>query len=96
MSSMWIARNCCTRMATKRKVSPRGTLRAVRGAPIIRCWLLLPEYEADLKAANVKYTMHMYPQCNHGFHNDSTSRYDEKNAKLAWDRTVEFFKQHLA
>lgn len=53
------------------------------------------EYESDLKAAKVKYTMHMYPKCNHGFHNDSTGRYDEKNAQLAWERTVVFFKEHL-
>jgi carboxymethylenebutenolidase len=55
-----------------------------------------PEYEADLKAAGVNHTIHMYPNCNHGFHNDSTGRYDEKNAQLAWERTVAFFKQHLA
>jgi len=55
-----------------------------------------PEYEADLKAAKVNYTMHMYPKCNHGFHNDSTGRYDEKNAQLAWERTIAFFKLHLA
>lgn len=54
-----------------------------------------PDYEADLKAAKVDYAMHMYPKTQHGFHNDSTGRYDEKNAKLAWDRTVEFFKKHL-
>lgn len=54
-----------------------------------------PEYEADLKAAKVNYAMHMYPKCNHGFHNDSTGRYDEKNAQLAWERTIAFFKQHL-
>jgi carboxymethylenebutenolidase len=54
-----------------------------------------PDYEADLKAAGVTYTMHMYPKCNHGFHNDSTGRYDEKNAQLAWDRTIAFFRQHL-
>ena len=54
-----------------------------------------PEYEADLKAAGVDYTMHMYPKANHGFHNDSTGRYDEESAKLAWGRTVEFFKKHL-
>ena len=54
-----------------------------------------PEYEADLKAAKVNYTMQMYPKCNHGFHNDSTGRYDEKNAQLAWERTLAFFKQHL-
>jgi carboxymethylenebutenolidase len=55
-----------------------------------------PEYEADLKAAKVDHTMHMYPKCNHGFHNDSTGRYDEKNAQLAWERTIAFFKQRLA
>ena len=53
-------------------------------------------YEADLKAAGVNYAMHLYPKCNHGFHNDSTGRYDEKNAQLAWERTIAFFKQHLA
>jgi carboxymethylenebutenolidase len=54
-----------------------------------------PEYEADLKANNVEYTMHMYPNANHGFHNDSTSRYDEEMAELAWQRTLEFFSKHL-
>jgi carboxymethylenebutenolidase len=53
------------------------------------------EYEQDLKAAGVDYTMHMYAKCNHGFHNDSTGRYDVENAKLAWDRTIAFFKKHL-
>lgn len=55
-----------------------------------------PEYEADLKANKVDYEMHMYPDCNHGFHNDSTGRYDKENADLAWDRTVSFFSRHLA
>ncbi len=55
-----------------------------------------PEYEADLKAAGVNYTMHMYPQANHGFHNDSTSRYDEANAELAWQRTLAFFTEYLS
>ena len=55
-----------------------------------------PEYEQDLKAAGVDYTMHMYPEANHGFHNDSTGRYDEKKAELAWTRTLEFFKKELA
>ena len=54
-----------------------------------------PEYEADLKANGVEYTLHMYPECNHGFHNDSTGRYNEEMAELAWKRTLEFFKQHL-
>lgn len=54
-----------------------------------------PEYESDLKAAGLNYTMHRDAGCNHGFHNDSTGRYDEKNAQLAWERTVAFFKKHL-
>ncbi|MDA0813575.1 MAG: dienelactone hydrolase family protein, partial [Verrucomicrobia bacterium] len=43
----------------------------------------------------VDYTMHMYAGANHGFHNDSTARYDEKNANLAWERTIAFFQKHL-
>jgi len=54
-----------------------------------------PDYEAALKQSNVKYEMHMYPGVNHGFHNDTTPRYDEPAAKLAWERTIEFFKQNL-
>ncbi|MDB4500660.1 dienelactone hydrolase family protein [Akkermansiaceae bacterium] len=55
-----------------------------------------PEYEADLKAAKVTYKMEMYPKANHGFHNDSTGRYDEKQAELAWERTIAFLKKHLS
>lgn len=55
-----------------------------------------PEYEADLKKYQVDYKMHMYKGANHGFHNDSTGRYDEKKAELAWDRTLDFFKTHLS
>lgn len=54
-----------------------------------------PGYEKDLKAGNVDYTMHQYEGTQHGFHNDSTGRYDEKQAKLAWDRTIAFFEKHL-
>lgn len=54
-----------------------------------------PDYEADLKANNVEYTMYMYEGANHGFHNDSTGRYDEKMAELAWQRTIDHFKKHL-
>jgi carboxymethylenebutenolidase len=54
-----------------------------------------PAYEAALKAANVSYTMHKYPGTQHGFNNDTTPRYDEAAAKLAWSRTVEFFNKHL-
>jgi carboxymethylenebutenolidase len=55
-----------------------------------------PEYEAALKANGKQYTAHMYPNANHGFHNDTTPRYDEAAAKLAWTRTLEFFKAKLA
>ena len=54
-----------------------------------------PAYEAALKANNVKYQMFMYPNTNHGFHNDTTPRYDEAAAKLAWSRTVAFFNENL-
>ena len=54
-----------------------------------------PEYEQDLKAHNVEYTMHMYKNAKHGFHNDSTGRYDPENAELAWQRTLDFFNQKL-
>ena len=54
-----------------------------------------PAYEAALKAANVSYTAYTYPGTQHGFNNDTTPRYDEKSAKLAWERTLEFFKKNL-
>lgn len=54
-----------------------------------------PDYEAALKANGKQYTAHMYPGVNHGFHNDTTPRYDEAAAKLAWERTIAFFNEHL-
>jgi len=54
-----------------------------------------PAYEEALKANHVNYTMHMYEGANHGFHNDTTPRYDETAAKLAWQRTLDFFNKHL-
>lgn len=54
-----------------------------------------PAWEDALKLHGVKYEMHMYPGTQHGFHNDTTPRYDEAAAKLAWSRTLAFFKQHL-
>jgi len=55
-----------------------------------------PGYEAALKANNAKFEMHTYPGTRHGFHNNSTPRYNEAAAKLAWSRTIAFFKQHLS
>jgi len=54
-----------------------------------------PAYEAALKANGVNYEMFMYANTNHGFHNDTTPRYDEAAAKLAWSRTIAFFNQNL-
>jgi carboxymethylenebutenolidase len=55
-----------------------------------------PDYEATLKQQGANYTMHEYAGVNHGFHNDSTGRYDEAAAELAWQRTLGFFRQHLS
>jgi carboxymethylenebutenolidase len=54
-----------------------------------------PAYEAALKADKKVYEAYVYPGVNHGFHNDSTPRYDEAAAKLAWERTVAWFKKYL-
>ncbi len=54
-----------------------------------------PDFEAALKEAGKDYTVHIYPGVNHGFHNDTTPRYDEEAAKLAEQRTIAFFKEKL-
>jgi carboxymethylenebutenolidase len=54
-----------------------------------------PHFETALKTYRVRYEMHMYPNTHHGFHNDTTPRYDEAAARLAWRRTVDFFNGHL-
>ena len=57
----------------------------------------IADYEKALKAANVDYTIHIYEGANHAFNNDTNeARYDKAAAELAWSRTIEFFKQHLA
>jgi carboxymethylenebutenolidase len=85
-----------------------GRQPAAADAPKIKAALLLhyagldtrvnegwPAYEAALKQAGTRYTAHVYEGANHGFHNDTTPRYDEAAAKLAWSRTIEFFKKTL-
>jgi carboxymethylenebutenolidase len=85
-----------------------GSQAATEDVPKIKAPLLLhyasldervnagwPAYEAALKANNKQYTAHMYEGVNHGFHNDTTPRYDEEAAKLAWQRTLAFFEKHL-
>ena len=54
-----------------------------------------PDYEAALKANNIKYEAFIYPKTYHGFHNDTTPRYDEAAAKLAWQRTIDHFNKNL-
>ena len=54
-----------------------------------------PEFERALKAAKVKYERFLYPGTQHGFNNDTTPRYDAAAAKLAWERTIAFFNNHV-
>jgi carboxymethylenebutenolidase len=56
---------------------------------------LWPEFEAAMKTSGTNYQRHLYPGTRHGFHNNSTPRYNEAAADLAWQRTIAFFKQHL-
>lgn len=85
-----------------------GAAPAVEDVPKIKAALLLhfagedpningrwPAYEAALKANGVKYEAFVYPKTNHGFHNDTTPRYDEASAKLAWQRTLDHFNKTL-
>lgn len=55
-----------------------------------------PAYEAALKANNKVYEAYIYPGVNHGFHNDSTPRYDKSAADLAWQRTLKWFDKYLS
>ncbi len=86
-----------------------GAAPATDGIPKIKAPLLVhlaendprindmyPAFEVAAKAAGVPYQIHMYPGTQHGFHNNSTPRYNEAAAKLSWERTVAHFKKHLA
>jgi len=85
-----------------------GAAAETAGVPKIKAALLIhyaesderinamwPDYESALKKSNVSYEMHTYPGTQHGFHNNSTPRYQEDAAKLSWERTVAFFKRNL-
>lgn len=54
-----------------------------------------PAYEVALKANNKTYVAHTYADVNHGFHNNTTPRYDKESAELSWQRSIAFFKEHL-
>ena len=86
-----------------------GAAAETSGVPSIKAPLLIhyaenderinamwPAFEMALKAAGVPYEMHKYPGTQHGFHNNSTPRFDEAAAKLAWERTIAHFKKYLA
>ncbi|MCX7154160.1 MAG: dienelactone hydrolase family protein [Proteobacteria bacterium] len=86
-----------------------GAAAATAGVPKIKAPLLIqmaendpgingmwPAYETALKSAGVAHQAYIYPSTQHGFHNNSTPRYNEAAAKLSWERTVAFFKTNLA
>lgn len=85
-----------------------GSAPNLEDVPKIRCPIMVqsaetdarinaswPDYEKALQAAKVPYERHLYAGTQHGFNNDTTPRYDAAAAKLAWERTLAFFGQHL-
>ena len=54
-----------------------------------------PDFETVLKENNIEHTAHFYPNVNHGFHNNTTPRFDKAAADLSWKRTIAFFNKHL-
>ena len=85
-----------------------GEAPAIEDVPKIKAAMLLhfaeqdpringrwPDYEAALKANGIKYEAYVYPKTNHGFHNDTTPRFDEAAAQLAWQRTIDHFNKTL-
>lgn len=105
----WIANMMAVRIPDLSAAVPfYGTQPSAEDVPKIKAPLLLhyagldtrvnegaPTYEAALKANGKAYTIYVYPNVNHGFHNDTTPRYDKAAAQLAWQRTIEFFKEKL-
>ncbi|MGB3852456.1 MAG: dienelactone hydrolase family protein [Tunicatimonas sp.] len=105
----WISNMMAVRLPDLAAAVPfYGTQPAADQVPQIQAPLLLhyaaldervnegwPDYEAALKANDKQYTAHVYPGVNHGFHNNTTPRYDEAAAELSWQRTMDFFKEKL-
>lgn len=105
----WIANMMAVRIPDLSAAVPfYGTQSAAEDVPKIHASLLLQyvgldthvnagaaAYEAELKANGKAYTVYVYPNVNHGFHNDTTPRYDKEAAELAWQRTIDFFKEKL-
>ncbi|RYG31505.1 MAG: dienelactone hydrolase family protein [Chitinophagaceae bacterium] len=105
----WIANMMAVRVPTLSAAVPfYGGQPAKEDVPKIKAPLLIhygeldtrvnegwPAYEAALKENNKEYKAYVYAGANHGFHNDTTPRFDKANAELAWTRTVDFFKEKL-
>lgn len=105
----WIANMMAVRIPGLSAAVPfYGSQPAAEDVPKINAPLLLhyagldtnvnqgwPAYEAALKANGKQYTAYIYENVNHGFHNDTTPRYDKAAAELAWQRTIDFFKEKL-
>lgn len=106
----WIANMMAVRIPDLKAAVPfYGSQPAAEDVPAIQAPLLLhyaeldtrltdnwPPYEAALKKNNKEYQAYIYPKANHGFNNDTTPRYDKAAADLAWQRTIDFFKQKLS
>lgn len=84
-----------TPAAEELRANVRGPLMVQLGELDQRVNATWPDYEQVLKDNGANYVMHMYPGANHGFHNDSTGRYDAEAAELAWNRTLAFFNEYL-
>lgn len=105
----WVSNMMAARLPELAAAVPfYGTQAPVEEVPAIRAPLLLhfaendprvnegwPAYEEALKKHDKKYKAYLYKGVNHGFHNDTTPRYDAKAAELAWKRTIKFFGKHL-
>lgn len=106
----WIANMMAVRMPDLKAAVPfYGGQPPLEDVPSIQAPLLLhfgeldervsagwPAYKAALKEHDKEYTAHVYPDAHHGFHNDTTPRYDETSAELAWERTIAFFREKLS
>ena len=105
----WVSNMMAVRIPSLNAAVPfYGSQPAAEDVPKIKSPLLLnfagldtrvnagwPSYEEALKTNNKDYTAYIYPEVNHGFHNNTTPRYDEPAATLAWQRTIDFFKEKL-
>ena len=105
----WISNMLAVRVPELKAAVPfYGRMPAAEDVPNIQASLLIhfaaldkrvnegwPDFASALQDNNKEYSAHLYPDVNHGFHNDTTPRYDYDAAHLAWERTIDFFKEKL-